>query len=127
MTEKLKNIFYVEDDESIAEVTKIVLQDMGGFEVQHYYSGKEAIEALKTSRPQLILMDVMMPDMDGPTTLEEIKKNPDLKTIPVIFMTAKAQIHEQESYLKMGAIGVIVKPFDPMNLCKVIENFWNKR
>ncbi|MGD9639437.1 MAG: response regulator [Alphaproteobacteria bacterium] len=125
MTE-LKKILYVEDDEDIAEVAQMILEDIGGFEIKHCFSGQEAIDAFPSYNPQLILMDVMMPDMDGPKTFEKIKNLYGKENISVIFMTAKAQTHEQEAYKKMGAIGVILKPFDPMELCENIRNLWEK-
>ena len=76
--------------------------------------------------PDLILMDVMMPVMDGPKTLEKIRQIPQVAHIPVIFMTAKVQVHEQGAYLALGAKGVIVKPFDPMTLSDQIVALWTK-
>lgn len=125
MAESLKRILYVEDDESIAEVGVMTLEDLGGFEVIHCSSGKEALDALSSFAPQLVLMDVMMPVMDGPKTLQSMKERPDAKHIPVMFMTAKAQVHEQETYRAMGAVGVIVKPFDPMALCDRLVEYWD--
>ncbi len=126
MKEELTKIFYVEDDESIAEVAKMALGDVGGFDIKHFFSGQEALDALAKELPQLILLDVMMPVMDGIKTFEKIKEMPKAKDIPVIFMTAKAQIHEQDSYIKMGAIGVIAKPFDVMKLPDNIRKLWEE-
>jgi two-component system, OmpR family, response regulator len=77
-------------------------------------------------RTLLILMDVMMPVMDGPRTLEKLRLMPATRDIPVVFMTAKAQLHEQEAYMKLGAAGVIVKPFDPLTLTEQVEDVWNR-
>ena len=122
MPEELKKILYVEDDEDIAEVTVMTLADIGGFEVKHCFSGKLALEILPEYKPQLVLMDVMMPEMDGTETVKAIRKMPEWKNIPIIFMTAKIQHNEQREYLRLGAIGVIVKPFDSMALCENIRN-----
>ena len=124
--EPLEKILYVEDDEFIAEVTIMTLEDLGGFDVKHCASGKDALATLPDYKPQLVLMDVMMPGMDGPETMETMRKMPDGEAIPIIFMTAKAQTHEQKTYMDMGALGVIVKPFDPVKLCKTIEDIWQK-
>ena len=122
--EPLEKILYVEDDEFIAEVTIMTLEDLGGFNVKHCASGKDALLALPDYKPQLVLMDVMMPGMDGPETMETMRKMPEGESIPIIFMTAKAQTHEQKTYMDMGALGVIVKPFDPAKLCGTIEGIW---
>lgn len=124
MKEKLKKILYVEDDEDIAEVGQMTLEDIGGFDVKYCSSGKAALESFIEYRPQLVLMDVMMPEMDGTETLSKLRELDGGENTPVIFMTAKAQTHEQISYIKMGVLGVIVKPFDPMKLCDDIILLW---
>lgn len=126
MTDILKQILLVEDDESIAEIATLTLEDLGGFEVVHCSSGADALESLAHYRPQLVLMDVMMPHMDGPETMRQMRLNPELSDIPVIFVTARAQVHEQEQYSKMGAAGIIVKPFDPISLCDEITQMWEQ-
>ena len=124
MAKELKSILYLEDDEMIAEVSIMTLEDVGNFEVKHYYSGKEAVKNVVKDKPQLLLFDVMMPEMNGMETFKLIQEIPEAKDIPVIFMTAKVQKHEQESYMKLGAIGVIIKPFDPMTVSDVIKEMW---
>ncbi|POF32290.1 response regulator [Roseibium marinum] len=126
MPEKLTRILFVEDDESIAQVVMMTLEDLGGFNAKHCDSGSKALETVIEFAPQLILMDVMMPKMSGPETLEHLRKMPGAKDIPVVFMTAKAQIHEQEAYMKLGAAGIIVKPFDPMTLSAEITSLWDR-
>ncbi|UJQ93991.1 response regulator [Mariluticola halotolerans] len=126
MPETLQKLLYVEDDESIAEIVLMTLQDLGGFEVKHCSSGQQALDTIVAYAPQLVLMDVMMPGMDGPETLNRIRQLPDMQNLPVIFMTAKAQTHEQQTYLGLGAIGVIVKPFDPMTLTDHVNELWAK-
>ncbi len=123
---ELKKILYVEDDEDIAEVATMTLEEIGGFEVKHCISGVQALGNLPKFNPQLILMDVMMPEMDGPQTLKHMQQKGIADKIPVVFMTAKAQTHQQEEYKQMGAVGVIVKPFDPMTLCQQITRLWEE-
>lgn len=126
----LKTVLYVEDDKDIQTIGKMTLETFGDLNVVTCDSGKEALDRIKDVKPDLTLMDVMMPEMDGITAMTEFKKDPELSKIPVIFMTAKAQAHEVESYNKMGVAGVIIKPFDPVQLypqiCKIWENFYAK-
>jgi CheY-like chemotaxis protein len=124
MTEKMTRLMLVEDDPSIAEVAVMVLADIGGYEVVHFSGGAEALEGMSDAQPQLILMDVMMPGLDGPETMAELKNDDRYKDIPVVFLTAKAQLHEQKAYLQLGAAAVIVKPFDPMTLSEQVEQIW---
>jgi two-component system OmpR family response regulator len=77
-------------------------------------------------QPDLILLDVMMPEMDGPTTLKAFRKMPEANEILVIFMTARSQTHEVEEYMELGAIDVIRKPFDPITLCDQIKKIWEQ-
>jgi len=121
---ELKKIMYVEDEVDIQQVVKLSLQKLGNFEVNICSSGKEALDKLSSDKPDLILMDVMMPEMDGPATFEKIRTIPELDHIPVIFMTAKAQVHEVEKYKELGAIDVITKPFDPLTLPQTIRSIW---
>ena len=111
-----QKVLYVEDDPDIRAVAEIALQDVGGFTTAICQSGTEALERAPGFKPELILLDVMMPGMDGPSTLQALRKLSGLDTVPVIFMTARLQKSEIEEYRALGALGVIPKPFDPMNL-----------
>ena len=122
----LKTILYVEDDKDIQTIGKITLETFGNLNVVTCNSGKEALEVIKDVKPDLVLMDVMMPEMDGITAMLEFKKDPEISEIPVIFMTAKAQVHEVEKYNQIGVAGVIIKPFDPVQLCSQIYEIWEK-
>lgn len=122
----LKRIIYIEDEVDIAEIAKIALEDIGSFTLLCCYSGREALEKAEEFEPDLFIIDVMMPDMDGSSTFREIKKIPKLANIPVIFMTAKAQQGEVKEYLDMGVLGVIAKPFDPTKLSETISKIWNE-
>ncbi|WP_137719421.1 response regulator [Methylobacillus flagellatus] len=124
MTQALKRIAYVEDEADIRTVAQMALQMVGGYEVSLYASGEEALQKLPLSMPQLLLMDVMMPGQDGPTTLGELRKLPACADLPVIFMTAKAQQSEIAYYKSLGALDVITKPFDPMALSATVERIW---
>jgi CheY-like chemotaxis protein len=120
----MSKILHIEDESDIQEVARIALQEVGGFSVEGVSSGREGLAAAKAAMPDLILLDVMMPGMDGPTTLKALRGCPSTASIPVIFMTAKAQRHEIDQYLALGALGVITKPFDPMTLADEIEALW---
>lgn len=128
MTEKmLTNILYVEDDLDIQAVAQIALEVVGGLSLKTCSSGVEALAAANSGfMPDLLLLDVMMPNMDGPTTLAELRKLPATASTPVIFMTAKVQSAELDFYTSLGAIGVIAKPFDPMELSAQVTALWNK-
>lgn len=126
MSEALTKLLYIEDDESIAQIVMMTLEDLGGFEVKHCDNGQDALDCVIEYAPQLILMDAMMPGMDGPETFEHLQNIPEASDIPVVFMTARAQLHEQSLYMKMGAIGVIVKPFDPLTLSEQLTTLWGE-
>jgi CheY-like chemotaxis protein len=109
-------ILHVDDEPDIREIANISLSLNPEFEVKSCASGAEAVAAAATWQPGLILLDVMMPGMDGPMTLGELRKNEETGNIPVIFVTARAQVREVEHFVSLGAEGVISKPFDPMKL-----------
>lgn len=105
-------------------VARLALEDIGGFTVEACSSGSEALERAPSFRPDLILLDVMMPHPDGPTTLSALAQQPESAQVPVIFVTAKVQNHEVAHYLELGAVDVIVKPFDPMTLADQVLKIW---
>jgi CheY-like chemotaxis protein len=111
-----RSVLLVDDDPSIRTVAEMSLGKIGRFEVVVVGSGAEALVAVRAKRPDVILLDVMMPGMDGPTTLGRLRADAETASIPVIFLTAKVQNPEVERYLALGATGVIPKPFDPMTL-----------
>ena len=121
----LRTVLYVEDDLDIQEVASMALEVVGGLEVTVAGSGRAAVEAARRSIPDLVLLDVMMPGMDGPTTLSALRDLPGMQQVPVIFVTAKVQANEVERYLALGAIGVIAKPFDPMTLADEARALWS--
>lgn len=126
MDRQLKNILYAEDEGDIRAIAQIALEDIGSFSVRFCVNGREVLEAVKDYTPDLILLDVMMPEMDGPTALSELRKIEAYAKIPAMFMTAKIQANEVEEYKALGAIEVIAKPFDPMTLAETIKNAWLK-
>ncbi len=126
MTSELKKILYVEDEEDIRSIAKISLEDIGGFTVKFCSSGNEAIAEAEAFKPDLLILDVMMPGLDGPETLQELRKLPTIKNVPAFFMTARIQESEIAQYKRMGASEVIPKPFDPMTLANTIRQFWSK-
>ena len=124
--EVINRILYVEDEPDIQAVAKLALEQVGRFTLEVCSSGKEALDRAEQFSPQLMLLDVMMPEMDGPTTLRKLRDISGLQDIPAIFMTARVQPHEIQEYISMGAIDVIAKPFDPMTLSSQIREIWDK-
>ena len=114
----------MEDEPDIQAVAKLALEALGGFEVKICSSGKEALECAAAFSPDLILLDVMMPGMDGPTTLKAMRGRQELSLTPVVFMTAKVQPQEIMEYKNLGALDVIPKPFDPMTLADNVRKIW---
>ena len=123
---ELKKILHVEDEPDIREIALLALETVGGFSVESCGSGDEALEKAPGFMPDLFLMDIMMPGMDGPATLVELRKMPEFADTPVIFMTAKAQAQEVVRFKELGAIDVITKPFDPITLSDQIRKIWDK-
>lgn len=115
-------ILHVDDEPDIREVAAFSLELDPGITLTTAESGETALELLQGGmRPDVILLDVMMPRLDGPGTLLQLRTLPGLEATPVIFMTARVQASEQDRYLALGAIGVIVKPFDPMTLAAQVR------
>lgn len=114
-------LLYVEDEADIRTVASLALEDEG-FEIVFCESGEQALEQLDSFHPDVILLDVMMPGMDGPTTLAQLRLRPELKNTSVIFLTARVQANEIQDFIELGAIAVIPKPFDPMTLADQVRN-----
>lgn len=119
----LRRILFVEDDPDIQVVATLALESLGGFSVASCGSGSEALSRFGEIAPDLVLLDVMMPGMDGPATLEALRRLPS-GDVPVVFMTARVQAHEIARYREMGAADVIAKPFDPMTLAETVQTIW---
>jgi len=126
-TKTLSKILYAEDEEDIRVIAQISLEEIGGFQVKYCRTGIDVLATAETYHPDLLLLDVMMPEMDGLTTLRELRKIPAIQDTPAIFMTAKIQSDEVEEYEAMGILGIIQKPFDPMTLAETIKKLWDKQ
>jgi CheY-like chemotaxis protein len=116
-------VLHVDDEPDIREVVEMSLGLDPDFLIKSCGSGADALTASTEWPPDLILLDVMMPMMDGPTTLRHLREQPKTSLTPVVFMTAPAQAREIESFVSLGAVGVIPKPFDPMTLAMSVKNF----
>lgn len=124
MDRELKKILFVDDDEDIHVIVNMCLRDIPNVEIESALSGEEGLKKAMSFHPDLILLDVMMPQMDGIATLHAIKLIPTLAKTPVLFVTAKAQKEEIEAYFKYGIVDVIVKPFDPMTFADSVQTLW---
>jgi len=120
-------VLLVEDSHDIQLIVRISLENSGRFGITAVASGEEALEHLAESPADLVLLDVMMPGMDGMETLRRMRQRPGLAAVPVIFMTAKVLEHEVTQYKSLGVLGVISKPFDPVLLPETILEFWSAR
>ncbi|MBF2063125.1 MAG: response regulator [Calothrix sp. C42_A2020_038] len=117
-----KRVLVVDNEEYIQEVTKICLETVAGWRVLTASSGKEGILKAETEHPDAILLDVMMPDMDGITTFEKLKANPATTEIPVILLTAKIQASDRRRYADLGIRDAIAKPFNPIELANQVAS-----
>ncbi len=122
---ELQRVYYVEDEADIRFIAEIALKQVGGLDVYISADGQTALEDLEKFPAQLLLLDVMMPGLDGPATLKMIRRDPRFADLPAIFLTAKVQADEVAHFKKLGAIAVIAKPFDPMSLAKELKALWS--
>lgn len=122
----LNKILYAEDEVDIQSIAQMSLEMMGGFTLQICNDGQQAVDEIEAYQPDLVLLDVMMPNLDGPGALKKIRSLSNFEEIPIIFMTAKVQGSEVDELLELGAAGVISKPFDPMNLSEQVKQIWEK-
>ena len=111
-----KRILVIDDENDIREVAALALETAGDFEVLTADGGRAGLMAAHEKRPDLILLDVMMPELDGPSTFLELRRSDDTRSIPVIFLTAKVQAADRRRLSDLGALGILAKPFDPMHL-----------
>ncbi|MFB3131113.1 MAG: PleD family two-component system response regulator [Rhodothermales bacterium] len=118
-------ILIVDDNPTNVDILSARLESEG-YEIVTAGDGEQALEAARAQLPDLILLDVMMPGMDGPTTLQQLRTLPHMATVPVVFMTAKVMPDEIEHYKTLGALDVIRKPFNPMTLAATLNTIWEK-
>jgi CheY-like chemotaxis protein len=111
-----RKILIVDDEDDIRAVAQMSLEVVAGWTVVTAGSGSEALSVAAAEQPDAILLDVMMPDLDGPATLERLQADPATRLIPVVFLTAKVQAADQRRFATMSVAGVLAKPFDPMEL-----------
>ncbi len=122
----LERILYVDDEPSMRLIVQVALQDIGGYSLLVASSGAEALSIGPAFLPQLILLDVMMPDLDGPETLSAMRKVPELADVPVLFFTAMDDEAERAKYKMMDVVDIISKPIDPMSLSQDVADIWDK-
>lgn len=120
-------ILIIDDEDDIREVAALSLETVAGWEVAMANSGAQGLARAAEYRPDAILLDVMMPGMDGPSTFRELRRNPATAQIPVVLLTAKVQSNDQRRFADLGVEAVLFKPFDPMTLSSQIAGVlgWN--
>jgi CheY-like chemotaxis protein len=116
-----KRILVIDDEDGIREIIQICLEAAAGWDVLTAASGSEGLEKAEAFQPDAILLDVMMPDMDGPTTFQTLQRLPATQHIPTILLTAKAKISEQQQFIDLGVTGLITKPFKAQDLVNQIR------
>ncbi|MFC1491859.1 response regulator [Nitrospinota bacterium] len=121
-----EKILLIDDEDDIRTVARMSLQSVGGFQVIMANGGEEGVRMAAQESPDLILLDYMMPVLDGPATLKRLKELPECADIPVVFLTAKVQRADLDQIDSLGAAGVLAKPFDPMKLPEQVRVFLNK-
>jgi len=121
----LNRVLLVEDDPDILQIVEFALARVKKLSVETCRTGAEALERAERFAPDLILLDAMLPGMDGPSTLLELRKNPRLSAIPAVFMTAKIQPQDIAQYRELGALDVIPKPFQPSELAGTLFDLWS--
>jgi CheY-like chemotaxis protein len=126
MQKPLKSILYVEDDLMVRTTAKLVMEVLGKFEVRECSSGREALVAARDFHPDLILLDVLMPELDGVNTLAMLRRMPHLADVPALFVTGLTSEADLQRYMDAGAIGVIPKPVMPMRLTGQLQTLWSK-
>ena len=126
MSKALKSILYVEDDLQVRTTAKLVMEVIGKFDVRECSSGREALLAARDFQPDLILLDVLMPELDGVNTLAMLRRMPHLAGVPALFVTGLTSEADIARYMDAGAIGVIPKPVLPMRLAGQLQSMWTR-
>ena len=120
----LQRVLIADDEPDILEISRIALESVGGFEVLVCSSGEELLEQISAFQPDLVIVDVLMPDMTGPEVFEEIRRRPEFDEVPVIYLTGVIQEEELDGLRKAGVADIVLKPFDPMTLADRINGVW---
>jgi CheY-like chemotaxis protein len=122
-----RSVLIVDDEAHIREVAQVTLETVAGWNVVTAGSGQEGVARALDARPDVILLDVMMPEMDGPATVAALKSNDETKDIPIVLLTAKIQAEDRRSFMTLGVDGIIAKPFNPLTLADEVSNTlgWN--
>ena len=115
-----KSILLIDDEPNLAQVIAVCLESFKGWKVQIANSGKEGLKIVESLKPDAILLDVMMPDMDGITVFQNLQQNPNTQNIPVILLTAKVQASDRASFAQLDVAGTITKPFEPLEIADQI-------
>ncbi|WP_066018644.1 response regulator [Endozoicomonas atrinae] len=126
MEPQLSTILYAEDDQDIRSIVEMTLRNFSDFKLISCNDGREALELAEDITPDMVLLDVMMPNVDGLTVLNRLKELDAYRRVPIVLMTAKVQKHEVEQFKELGATDVIIKPFDPLTLVDRIVDIWNE-
>lgn len=119
-------IMVVDDDPDILSIARIALETMGGYTIETCSSGQEALNRVAAFDPDMILLDAMMPGMNGPETFKALTKAPNQDTTPVVFFTGRVQSEDIAMFKNLGAAGVVAKPFDPMQLAGKVKDIWER-
>jgi two-component system, OmpR family, response regulator len=122
----LERVLLVEDDPDISEIAEMALATVGGLNVLACGTGGEALRRVGEFAPQMAVIDVMMPGMDGPSLFQALRARPDTRAMPIVFMTAKVQPEEMARWRALGAADIVAKPFDPMKLADRLREIWGK-
>jgi CheY-like chemotaxis protein len=117
----VRRVLVIDDDDDIRMLVRLSLQRVGGMEVIEATNGRDGLALALAERPDAILLDVMMPEMDGPTTLRELRRVPETASIPVVLLTAKVQSRDRERFAELPIQGTIPKPFDPLELPRQLD------
>lgn len=115
-----KSILLIDDEPNLSQVIAVCLESFKAWKVRRVNSGKEGLKVVESLKPDVILLDVMMPEMDGIEVLQNLQKNPDVRDIPVILLTAKVQTSDLERFAELDVVGIVAKPFDPLKIADKI-------
>jgi CheY-like chemotaxis protein len=124
---ELRKVMLVEDDPDIAVLAEIALSEIGELEFIHFYSGVEALAQVEEVRPDLVILDYRMPEMNGSEVLAGLREKELTRTLPVLFMTASLMPKHIAKLKELGALAVLPKPFDPLTLADEVRKIWNSR